>query len=463
MTSLRCHAVPVLVLAVTVSALAQGLGGDAEIKPEPTKYIWETFGPVVLPLPQLLAQGVVPLQQGGFGKPVKLALVKLATGEPLWTADLPWDIQALNATKEILVVACLRQVLGLSLADGKKLWEQPLVDRLDTGWETPPNFAQIQWFRLQRTPGQGIGGAFLAKEDGLFVCVGSICYRLDPLTGKPAWQQSYGGSLSHPLTAMGERVLVATMYKCLGALDASSGEAKWSNTDLKNCGPLWPIGDELYTTNLEAFYKVDPANGTILWSAKITRDTAGQVFVLGDRVVYRRTDDISVLNRDTGEILGQAKTGSTLSAVGTDRVFYIPPGAKEIMCTLVKDIKLAWRAPCEENFHHLIVAGNTLVGITWTRVSGYDAEQGTRLWTHVPGFAQGMFDDSTWATDDRNVYVHLKDQVLGCDLRSGRWTLALSGSFFFVHWMDARNDALYLHSGKPTQESIGAVPVKAEK
>lgn len=456
-------AVGVLILTAGAGVAQEGEGLQKE-KPAPTKAIWEVPGNVVLPLEELLDKGLVPMvrKAQAAAKPT-LVLIKLETGETVWSLELTSDISALNVVKDVLVLAVFDRVAGVSLTDGKVLWQQPLVGMLDTGRAVSPQFGQIQWFRDRSIRGQGIGGAFLVVKDRVFVCVGGTLYALDPMTGQVAWQQKLGFSLSYPLTAVGDQIVAATVDNGLGALSADSGKVLWALRELKSVQPILVIGEELYAASHEALFRVDPRTGNTLWKANLSQHGKLNVYGAGDQLVVKRDLEVAILKRDSGEVLWTAETSPMHSTVSGKQVYYSTKQHGKLVCVSVTDQSTKWQtAPAVPGVWGAFVSGDTLVALSPGMIEGHDIETGKLLWNHEAGPGV-LYDTSTWAADEKAAYFHLPNEVRGFSLRTGRWVLSVPGQFFFVHWMQVLNGALYLHSGKPGEESLGAIPLKEEE
>ncbi len=453
-----------LVRVALLTACAVGLGGPAaaqEDLPEPAHYVWEAWGTVVLPLPELLEQGLLPMTQAteDMQRP-DLVMMDLATGDVLWSVNLPSKPRAVNTTAGVLLLALWDRVAAVSVADGTVGWQQPLQGMLDTGRDLSPEFHQSQWFRDRNRPGQGIGGAFLAAHDTFYVTVAGTVYALRPSSGAIAWQRKVGFSLTSPLVASGDAIIAATMDQGMGALSAETGEVLWS-LDLKHVSEIFVLEGELYCASHEGLWRLDPASGEAIWSQPLAADQAEVLYAVGDRLVVQRPGDVSVFGRTDGEPLQQFETRHMASVVAGDRIVYYPSDGGEVTCVTVADLQSVWRAPFSSIvLSRLFVAGDTVVAIAPDLLSGYDLATGETLWSYQPRPGT-LIDADTWATGSASLFFHLPDQVLGCASRSGEWTLALPGEFFFVHWMHVLNDTLYLHSGEPGEESLGAIPLVA--
>ena len=429
--------------------------------PEPARYVWEAWGTVVLPLPELLEQGLLAMTQATENRQQPdLVMVDLATGEILWSVNLPSKPRAINTTGGVLLLALWDRVAAVSVADGSVGWQQPLEGMLNTGGDLTPEFQQSQWFRDRNRPGQGIGGAFLAANGMFYVTVDGTTYALRPSSGAIAWQRKVGFSLSSPLVACGDAIIAATMDQGLGALSAESGEVLWS-LDLKHVSEIFVLEGELYCASNEGLWRLDPASGDVIWGRPLPADQAEVLYAVGDRLVVQRTGDVSVFGRADGEPLRQFETRRMASVIAGGQVVYATGQSGAITCVGVADLQPVWQAPFGSIvLSRLLVADDTVVAIAPDLVSGYDLASGEKLWSYQPRPGR-LIHSETWATGSGCFFFHLPDQVLGCASRSGEWTLALPGEFFFVHWMHVRDDTLYLHSGEPSEESLGAIPLVA--
>jgi len=423
------------------------------------KFVWEVPARIVLPLDGLLARGLMLVTRAGAGPGApKLALVNLVTGETVWDVDLPSDIRALHATDDAVATAIGDKVLGLALADGKTLWEQPLVSMLDTGGTTTPFFEQIQWFRDLGATTEGVGGAFCVRDGRVLVKVGMTVYSLDARTGEVGWEREVGFSLGFPLTGIGNLILAATSDNGLTALDFATGEVKWARKDLGRQSPIYVIDGDLYGASMESHCRLTPDTGETLWTANVRSGVGERLYRVGDRLILQRPDDVSVIVRDTGEIAGTARTAHQACAVGRGCVFYQAPQG-DLYCTDVANVQTKWHeATGEAGAGRLFVAGDAVILVAPLLTQAFDAETGRSLWARKSGPGL-LWDPSTWAFDERAAYVHDGVSLHGYALHGGSHVLKMEGYFHFVHYLRVMNDTLYVHSGKPSEESIGAIPL----
>ena len=451
----RSRAVAVVLLTLVVAGIAPA----QEDLPEPAQYIWETPGTIVFPLTELLEQGVVPMTQAGaaIGKP-DLVMVDLSNGDVLWSVSLPSRISAMNTTAGVLLVALHDRVAALSVADGRVGWDQELHGMLDRGGGLAPEFQQSQWFADRRRPGQGVGGAFLASHDMFYVSVGGTVYALRPSNGDVVWEQKVGFSLSTPLASVGDSIVAATLDQGMGAVSAESGDILWT-LGLKHVSWLFVLEDELYCANTDGLYRIDPESGDIVWQQPLPADRAQVILPAGDRLVVQRTGDVTVLDRADGSQLGQFNTLRLGATVVDGKIVYCGAGNnKSIACVSVEDLEVLWTTEPAMLPTRLCPVEDAVVGIAPLSVAGYDLATGDTLWRYQPRPGR-LFNAETWAAGNGSFFFHDSDLALGCGARSGGWTLNLPGHFFFVHWMQVLNDTLYLHSGKPNEESLGAIPL----
>ena len=449
-------------------ALAQDEIGPQKDLPPPDKLAWEVPCNIVMPLEPLLAQGLLTIQQQdkGTAKPF-LALLNMDTGVVVWKVDLSGDVVAINASKDTVFVCLRDRVAAVRVADGKALWQQKLEGNLDTAWQPAPNFQQIQWFADFRTPGQGIGGALYYMKDRLYVTVNGNIYALNALTGDEIWDQKYGFSLNSPLLGIGDYLFSATLGGGMQACRVDNGDIVWEKKDMPHADPLFVAGDEkapeLYAASDKGFLRIDPKTGDVMWSADIKREASEAMYVCGDKIVVKRSDDVWVLNRGDGAKVWGAATGHQQSAYANGRVFLRGDKGGDIYCYSVAVGDYAWHSPCPgDNLARLFVGGEVVVAINMSEVEAHDVAKGTVLWRKISTPMQ-PFETSTWASNDKAIFYRTMDWVYGCDPQRGSWVTSVPGKFFFVHWMWTRGDAVFLHNGAPGLATVGAIIVKARQ
>ena len=456
---MRSFCLPILLGTVLMSmgclAAGQGLGQVRQ-----AEFMWEVPGKVVLPLEDLTERGLMPVVRKAGGAAATLAMVKLDTGEVAWSVPLEHDVSAANVAGDVLAVAIHQKLLGISIADGEILWQQPLSGMLATGQASTATFAQMQWFEDRRTGAGGIGGAFLSAHDRLYTCVGGIVYAVEPETGATVWQRQVGFTLAHPLGAIGDMVLAPTFDKGLAAVMADGGGVAWQNPQARQLSPLFVVGEELYGANLQGLHRIDPDTGDVLWTAQVQGgDPSMQVRDLDDRLLVLRSQGVSVVSRATGEVLGYVSTRPLGWAVAEGMLYYRDMQRGDIVCIGLDDLGTRWNvAPANVAAERLLVVGDTLVVVAAGAIQALDRNSGEALWQAGPGPGK-LFDASTWATDDSTVYFHTPDAVYGYAVEGGAPVLWVQGRFSFVSYMHVADDTLYLHAS----ESLGAVPLDRQR
>jgi outer membrane protein assembly factor BamB len=427
--------------------------------PQFENFTWQIRADTVYPLEALLVQGLLPvsIKSAKTGKPA-LELVRLADGEVLWTAEVGAEPDAINASSDMIFVAFRDRVLGLSLKTGEPLWQQPVTAMLDSGWQTPPNFRQSQWFADLSTSGQGIGGVIYCHGDKTFVTIGGVIYCVEGKTGKIIWQADYGFKLSFPLIACGE-VIVFSSNEGLVGLKADDGSTAWEHTDIQ-ATPLFVLEDELYAATPNGLCRIDPSDGTIVWTCKeVSHDRNMKLYLADDQIIARGEYAAWALSRDNGEQRWAAENAGGQNAVANGCVFVRSAKGGDIYCYSTKEGKYIWNTPCSDMGGRFFVAGPSLMVLNAFNITAFDCAKGTALWRRVVGAGQG-FDTSTFCSTDRAAFFRTSQWMCAADPRTGAWLSAVEGQFFFVSWMWASDTALYGHAGDPGGATIGGLNLK---
>jgi outer membrane protein assembly factor BamB len=452
-----------VLLISAVAAFGDGTTGSEADKPQSDKLTWEVPCDMTMAVQPLLARGYLPIQQKARGaqKP-HLALLRLADGKIMWSIELSSDVAAINAEKDIITLALSDRIAAVTFLEGKVLWQEPVQGILDAGWQTSPRFKQSQWFSDLRTCGQGIGGVLFMMKGRVYITVGGILYAFDAASGKEIWEQKYGFSLSFPILGMNGLVFAAS-NEGLTAYNADTGSLVWRDEDLKRSDPIFVIDDELYAADDVGFLKLNPSTGKAIWTQDIKRDSAENLYAFENRLVLQRDADVWVLDRATGDKVWSEETGHQLSAYSNGRVFLLGREGGDIQCYSVKAGDYAWHTGyAQNNLGRVFAAGSVVIATNGFGVVAYDAEKGEMLWQRQapPG---ELFDTATWAASDKAVYYKSAGWVYGCDPRKGSWVTAVTGHFFFVHWMWTNGEGLFLHSGDPGLSTIGGLFVKDKR
>ena len=452
-----------LILAVTAAVGQEAkpeIGEPNDQPPEPAKAIWETPGHLILPEKPLLDRGQVLLQRTGDDRQESINLIRLEDGATLWSVPIDAGIESTNVAGDVVLVGLRNGVMGISVPNGNVLWQQPLSFPMDRGWAVSPQFAQSQWFKDRSITGQGTGGGLLVVGDKFFLCVQGTVYGASVATGDILWKRKLCFSLSFPLVGYGEMVLAATSDKGFGALNATDGSVVWGH-GINHVQAVFTIGDEIYAAHDdEGLVRLNPETGDVIWQAAIETDGKMKLHPVGDRLVAQLSKQTYILDRTRGDRLWQTEHPPLKSAY-RDGVVYYQDGERgdlSLVCLQVADLAVRWRVnPQSDSLWSLHAAPQTLIAMSPGRVEGFDLQTGAGHWWRTPG--RGLFDTSTWTSNEQGVFVHLAHETRGFDLESGQWVLRMPGKFFFVHWMQVQHDTLYLHSGTPGSQSLGAIPI----
>lgn len=450
-------------LLLSVVAVAQDappeIGEPNDQPPAPAEAIWETLGHLILPEKPLLDRGLVLLQRTSKDKGEEITLVRLQDGATLWAVPIDAGIESANVSGDVVLLGLRDGVMGINVPDGQVLWRQPLSFPMDRGWAVSPQFAQSQWFKDRTIQGQGTGGGLLVLGDRFFLCVQGTVFGASARTGDILWKRKLCFSLSFPLMGYGDLVLAATSDKGFGALNAADGSVVWGH-GINRVQAVFTVGDEIYAAHKdEGLVRLDPATGQVIWQAGIDTEAKMKLTPVGDRLVVQCDKAVHILDRLRGDRLWQGDHPGLKSAVRDGVVYYQDGDRGPLVCLQIADLAERWRVkPKDPGVWSLHAAPDTLIVMAPGTVEGFDLHTGGSHWwrTCPPGF---LFDTSTWTSNQQGVFVHHAKETRGFDLVSGQWVLRMPGNFFFVHWMHVQNDTLYLHSGSPGSQSLGAIPV----
>lgn len=446
-------------MAVWAQDAPPEIGEPKDQPPAPAEAIWETWGHLILPEKPLLDRGMVLLQRTIKDQGEEITLVRLQDGATLWAVPIDSSIASANVSGDVVLIGLRDGVMGINVSDGQVLWRQPLSFPMDRGWAVSPQFAQSQWFKDRSISGQGTGGGLLVLGDRFFLCVQGTVFGASAQTGDILWKRKLCFSLSFPLMGYGDMVLAATSDKGFGALNAADGSVVWGH-GINRVQAVFTIGDEIYAAHKdEGLVRLDPATGQVIWQAGIETEAKMKLTPVGDRLVVQCNEAVHILGRQTGERLWRGDHPGLKSAVRDDVIYYQDGDRGPLVCLRIADLAERWRVkPKDPGVWSLHAAPETLVVMAPGTVEGFDLHTGGQHWWRTPGPGL-LFDTSTWTSNEQGVFVHHAQETRGFDLRTGQWVLRMPGRFFFVHWMHVQNDTLYLHSGSPGSQSLGAIPV----
>lgn len=119
---------------------------------------------------------------------------------------------------------------------------------------------------LWRVAVDGTSGRVVAIDGGLLYIKGGYdLHALNTVDGTPAWSRYVGSDIAMRFSPDADSEPVIAGHAHIERLDASNGSARW-NTSIADLQRLDRVGDALLAATSSALLRVDPANGTILWT-----------------------------------------------------------------------------------------------------------------------------------------------------------------------------------------------------
>lgn len=210
----------------------------------------------------------------------------------------------------------------------------------------------------------------------------------------------------------------------LYALETEDGSTRWHRKPDSNnepWTPAYPAGENetIYAGLLLGFgvTAVSTADGSVEWNESLDSNTQYTgVAVTDDRLYCGGIQGLTVLSRETREILWQSKGGSVFAppAVSDGRVFVSTPNEDGPGIT-------ALNASGTQQWHHAtdsvfsspspatVVDGTVYYGATDGRIYALDAETGDERWTF--GSSESLFidpfvvDETVYSTSPRGLFA----------------------------------------------------------
>ena len=231
--------------------------------------------------------------------------------------------------------------------------------------------------------------------------------------GGKLWSYKTGGIVAAPPTVADGRVYVGSDDGLLYALDAKTGELRWTfETDSKilasaACAAA-PNGDGswiLVGSYDNTMYCVDAATGGKLWSYETGNYINGAPAVSDGRVVFGGCDQIvHVVSLTDGKSVATIDAGAYIaaSAAVADGLAYVGHYDGELLCVNLADESIAWRYGHQDgdaSFSSPAVGKDRLVfGSRDERVHCVRRRDGKKLWTFRTG---GNVDSSPVICGDK--------------------------------------------------------------
>ncbi len=264
---------------------------------------------------------------------MEVVAVSERTGEVLWRTTVPapvlesWSSPAIDSVNRVVVVASGDRVTGLSLVSGAHVWD------------------------VQASGGRSFVNASPTIDGGVAYIVefggGSLLRAIDTATGEVLWTAPVGTASGANTVAVADgRVMLVTSDGRFRTFDQQTGAAGVSTLISPNgfFSGVAAAPDGAYAVSFTfggndptKLYKVDPATGSVIWSAVAPRtDTipviAGDVVLVsggdGYRMMWDETDDPGLWAYDaaTGAKLWHTDIagGWTCQPVVVGQIAYVP-------------------------------------------------------------------------------------------------------------------------------------------
>jgi len=432
-----------LAALLTAPALAQ-LGDPTALEPESSSLLWSVPAAVIYELSDLLDRDLMPVTNPRANRGPILRMMDISAGKTTWELPMESDVVSMSSSGDVLIVALHDAIAGVGVTDGAVLWQQPILDRVDTGGDLTPVFRQIRWFGDRWAKSQGIGGAICADGDDAYIKVGQEIYALDVATGDVRWVAPTGFSLATSLVATEDLVLAAIFSDGVSAVERETGRERWF-APITTVSRVYALDGCIYAAGGADFGRLDGETGEVLWSLPVGWSPSQFVYGDGRRIVVRHPTRVYVIDRDEGTLVWESETLPDCSTVvGTDLYIALAEGA--LQCYSLADATVRWTtAPLGDRPSTVVAAGGAALSVSHGQVMAVNANTGDGVWYWRS--AWGFISPDTLAADGDALYLHNSDGRVGRDLRSGDPIVEIPGHYFFTNWMRRKGDFVTLHNG----------------
>ena len=346
------------------------------VRADTGRRLWQTEAGVVEPLSLALSGPRV-----FYHDAEAVVCLDAATGEPRWrtpsgaAAGNVWNTNTtLVVYKEVVLCASRKQLVGLSVADGKILWKLPPAKGF--GVASPPDLFvadDLLWYGRERLEAQSITG-------------------YDPITGQPVRTVDLGGVITHGHHARCYRSKATDNYlilpkRAVEFIDLQGGAHSRHNWVRGGCR-----------------YGVLPANGMLYSSPHPCFCYAGVKLGGFMAVAPARSDERSVgdQRRDAGRLErgpafdeSVAYQPTTVDGESGDWTMYRHDARRSGSTSSVVDrnVRPLWKAQPGGKLTQPIVVGERLfvARVNAAQVCCLDAATGTPIWDYIAG---GRIDSS---------------------------------------------------------------------
>lgn len=151
---------------------------------------------------------------------------------------------------------------------------------------------------------------------------GGALYALDARTGAQKWSFAAEKGITAPVTPGDTLIFVAGNDGTVYALDRASGKALWQ-ANLKTIVDAQPVvaNGRVYVSASSEMFALDAANGAVVWRLRdMTHLFKGAPLLLGEQLWQLTSEDLTVIDANTGNILAHVPTtgASTNAGLSSD-------------------------------------------------------------------------------------------------------------------------------------------------
>jgi outer membrane protein assembly factor BamB len=222
-------------------------------------------------------------------------------------------------------------------------------------------------------------------------CYGSTIYALDIDTGKLRWDWHLGGTLKASPALVDDVV-----YMCypgvskskLCALDADTGDFKWTKTSLWGQPTTTPVvdGDRIYIGTTGGTHCLDALTGDLLWVRTV--GAAVRYNVVGDGLVFVGGEDnaLHVFDGQTGELVWEIPKEQSMEmsapVVTQGMACFMTPEGVYSLDTRTRAVKWSLESAGSSSCTPAVSGGTIYVGSMGGEVYALDARDGSVIWSY---------------------------------------------------------------------------------
>jgi outer membrane protein assembly factor BamB len=275
--------------------------------------------------------------------PVRAWRVGIGAGTTRLTRLL---VQPVIAENRVFTLDAEGQVTAFGAEDGKRLW-RALVKPAEEDSEA------------------GLGGGLAFDEGRLVVATGyGTVIALDPATGKEQWRNRIGIPVRAAPTVSGGRVFVVSYDNQLHTLAASDGRQLWTHAGItENAGMIGSAGPAVsgdivvvpYSSGELFALRAD--TGRVIWSDALVREARstplaflnginGRPVIDRDRVLaISRSGRMVALDLRTGDRIWERDIAGIHTPWAAGEFIYVVSTQAEVICLSRADGRIRWLTP----------------------------------------------------------------------------------------------------------------------